>query len=105
MLASTSLSVIPDSLAKEPIVIVIAIDDTIIAKFGNKFSDRLVHAYVTSSSKGARLLFFSTASMPELHISSWISWQLWAGIRVMRRKSCKVLFMQGNLLVTADCLA
>ena len=37
MLASTTLSIIPESLAKEPIVI--AIDDTTIAKFGKKFAD------------------------------------------------------------------
>ena len=37
MLASTSLSIIPKSLAKEPVVI--AIDDTTIAKFGKKFAD------------------------------------------------------------------
>ena len=32
-----SLSIIPESLAKEPVVI--AIDDTTIAKFGKKFAD------------------------------------------------------------------
>ena len=37
MLAKMSLSIIPESLAKEPIVI--AIDDTTIAKFGKKFAD------------------------------------------------------------------
>ena len=37
MLASTSLSIIPESLAQEPVVI--AIDDTTIAKFGKKFAD------------------------------------------------------------------
>ena len=37
MLASTSLSIISESLAQEPVVI--AIDDTTIAKFGKKFAD------------------------------------------------------------------
>ena len=37
MLASTSLSIIPESLVQEPVVI--AIDDTTIAKFGKKFAD------------------------------------------------------------------
>ena len=37
MLAKMSLSIIPESLAKEPVVI--AIDDTTIAKFGKKFAD------------------------------------------------------------------
>ena len=37
MLASTSLSIIPESLAKEPVMI--AIDDTTIAKFGKKFAN------------------------------------------------------------------
>ena len=37
MLAKMSLSIIPESLAKEPAVI--AIDDTTIAKFGKKFAD------------------------------------------------------------------
>lgn len=36
MLAKMSLSIIPESLAKEPVVI--AIDDTTIAKFGKKFA-------------------------------------------------------------------
>ena len=27
----------------------------------------------------------------KIMISSWSSWQLWAGIRVMQHKSCKVL--------------
>ena len=39
----------------------------------NLFGNRSVHAYVTSSSKGARRLFFSTASVPELHMScAWL---------------------------------
>ena len=124
ILAKISLSIIPKSLAKKPVVI--AIDDTTIAKFGKKFADvqylydhsihdsknrmvnghcfvsltmsvpvmetrigkykvthrivktnlfgnRSVHAYVTSSSKGARRLVFSTASVPELHMScAWL---------------------------------
>ena len=37
MLASTVLSIIPEILAKEPVGI--AMDDTIIAKFGNKVAD------------------------------------------------------------------
>ena len=37
ILAKMSLSIIPESLAKEPVVI--AIDDTTIAKFGKKFAD------------------------------------------------------------------
>ena len=36
MIASTSLSIIPDSLVKEPVVIVI--DDTTIVKIGKKFA-------------------------------------------------------------------
>ena len=37
ILAKMSLSIIPESLAKKPVVI--AIDDTTIAKFGKKFAD------------------------------------------------------------------
>ena len=37
MLASTSLGIIPESLAEEPVMI--AIDDTTISKFGKKFAD------------------------------------------------------------------
>ena len=29
--------------------------------------------------------------LPKIPISSWSFWQLWAGIRVMQHKSCKVL--------------
>ena len=49
MLASTSLSIIPESLAKEPVMI--AIDDTTIAKFGKKIAnvqylyDHSIHEY------------------------------------------------------------
>ena len=39
----------------------------------NLFGNHPVHAYVASSSKGARRLFFSTASVPELHMScAWL---------------------------------
>ena len=37
ILAKMSLSIVPESLAKEPVVI--AIDDTTIAEFGKKFAD------------------------------------------------------------------
>ena len=49
MIASTSLSIIPESLAKEPVMI--AIDDTTIDKFGKKIAnvqylyDHSIHEY------------------------------------------------------------
>ena len=93
-----SLSIIPESLAKKPVVI--AIDDTTIAKFGKKFADvQYMYDHSIHDSKNRMVnghCFVSlTMSVP---VISWSSWQLWAGIRVMQRKSCKVLLKMVHCL-------
>ena len=92
ILAKMALSIIPESLAKEPVVI--AIDDTTIAKFGKKFADVQYlydHSIHDSKNRMVNGHCFVSLTMSVQVISSWSSWQLWAGIRVMQRKSCKVL--------------
>ena len=92
ILAKMSLSIIPESLAKKTVVI--AIDDTTIAKFGKKFADVQYlydHSIHDSKNRMVNGHCFVSLTMSVPVISSWSSWQLWAGIRVMQRKSCKVL--------------
>ena len=74
--------------------VLIAIDDTTIAKFGKKFADvqylydRSIH---DSKNRMVNGHCFVRLTMSVPVISSWSSWQLWVGIRVMQRKNCKVL--------------
>ena len=71
MLAKMSLSIIPKSLAKEPVMI--AIDDTTIAKFGKKFAcvqylyDHSIHDSKTRMVAG-RCFVSLTISVPVMEV-------------------------------------